>query len=295
MCARRSAARPRGRSTGAAADFAWLALLAFAPKRSTNRSSRAIAAASRGGVARGAAASSRHTCHFPGRRWTSPVEPSTAVVTASRNQRSWATRMTPASIVRRSSSSHSIVSMSRWLVGSSRKRRSGCEASARASDARVSSPLENVASGRSRSSPARDRGDHRGCSLAPVVADGVEARCVSVPALIVRSSCAPAAICRSSSRSSRSSAVRSAVPVSTYSRRGRGLSAGGRWSWSATRRPPARSWATVSLDGGELCLGEGTSRRTPRPASPRAEPAPAARVRAHGNRRPAGARARTLR
>ena len=76
---------------------------------------------------------------------------STAVVTASRNQRSCATRMTAASIVFSIASSHSSDSMSRWFVGSSSSRMSGCDASARASDARVSSPPENVCSGRSRS------------------------------------------------------------------------------------------------------------------------------------------------
>ena len=66
-------------------------------------------------------------------------------MTASRNQRSCATRMTAASIVcelaleplERSATS-------RWFVGSSRRSRSGLAASARASDARVSSPPENV-------------------------------------------------------------------------------------------------------------------------------------------------------
>ena len=50
------------------------------------------------------------------------------------------------------SSSHSRLRTSRWFVGSSSSRRSGSPASARPSDARVSSPPENVSSGRSKSS-----------------------------------------------------------------------------------------------------------------------------------------------
>ena len=64
--------------------------------------------------------------------------------------------------------------MSRWFVGSSSSSRSGCEASARASEARVSSPPENVDSGRSRSSsvkPSPRTTD--GGAVAPVVAAGV--------------------------------------------------------------------------------------------------------------------------
>ena len=164
-------------------DCACRAFVALAPNRSTKRSSRAISSASRSAVfaacwAR-AACSRRQTCHLPGKNVDLPrSSSSTAVVTASRNQRSWATRITAASIVRSSSSSHSIVSMSRWFVGSSRSSRSGWEASARASEARVSSPPENVASGRSRSSstkPSPRTTDGR--AVAPVVAAGVlEAR-----------------------------------------------------------------------------------------------------------------------
>ncbi len=64
--------------------------------------------------------------------------------TASRNQRSCATRTTAASSDCRCASSHSSEAMSRWFVGSSSSSRSGSPASARASDARVSSPPENV-------------------------------------------------------------------------------------------------------------------------------------------------------
>src|SRR6202035_2892006 len=53
--------------------------------------------------------SRRQRCHLPGKKTVRPrSSSSTAVVTASRNQRSWATTITPASIVRSSSSSHSI-------------------------------------------------------------------------------------------------------------------------------------------------------------------------------------------
>src|ERR687897_3078573 len=52
--------------------------------------------------------------------------------------------MTAASMVDSSCSSHSIDSMSRWFVGSSRRSRSGPPERARASDARVSSPPESV-------------------------------------------------------------------------------------------------------------------------------------------------------
>ena len=54
-----------------------------------------------------------------------PSSSSTDVATDSRNQRSCATRTTAASIVASSCSSHSIEAMSRWLVGSSRRSRSG--------------------------------------------------------------------------------------------------------------------------------------------------------------------------
>ena len=94
--------------------------------------------------------------------------------TASRNQRSWATSTTAASSVCRCASSHSSDSMSRWLVGSSSSSRSGSPASARASEARVSSPPENVASERSRSLVAEAEAVQRRVdALAPVVAAGV--------------------------------------------------------------------------------------------------------------------------
>ena len=64
--------------------------------------------------------------------------------------------------------------MSRWLVGSSSSSRSGSPASARASEARVSSPPENVASERSRSLVAEAEAVQRRVdALAPAVAAGV--------------------------------------------------------------------------------------------------------------------------
>src|SRR5918996_666404 len=89
--------------------------------------------------------------------------------------------------------------MSRWFVGSSSSSRSGSAASVLASEARVSSPPEKV----SRRSPSWGR----------------------------------SAISASDRRSRSSSATRSAQPASTYSRRLRFRSRGGRWSCSATRAP----------------------------------------------------------
>ena len=87
---------------------------------------------------------------MPGKKRERPASSSsTEVPTASRNQRSWATRITAASRSTRYRSSHSSEAMSRWLVGSSSSSRSGSPASARASEARVSSPPEKVESWRS--------------------------------------------------------------------------------------------------------------------------------------------------
>ena len=73
-----------------------------------------------------AAFSWRQTCHLPGKKVERPSSSSsTEVATDSRNQRSCATRMTAASIVESSCSSHSIDAMSRWFVGSSSSSRSG--------------------------------------------------------------------------------------------------------------------------------------------------------------------------
>ena len=85
-------------------DFACFAFVFFAPKRSTKRSRRAISSACRSAVfaacSARAACSRRQTCHLPGKKTERPrSSSSTAVVTASRNQRSCATRITAASIV----------------------------------------------------------------------------------------------------------------------------------------------------------------------------------------------------
>ena len=128
---------------------ACFALLFLYRNRSTKRSSRAMSAPTRSAVFAAAAAraafSRRQTCQGPGKYSERPASSSsTAVVTASRNQRSWATRMTAASSDCSSCSSHSRFATSRWFVGSSSSSRSGSPASARASEARVSSPPENV-------------------------------------------------------------------------------------------------------------------------------------------------------
>ena len=54
-------------------------------------------------------------------------------------------------------SSHSTASRSRWFVGSSSSSTSGCDTSARASEARVSSPPEKPDSGRGRCSSEMPR------------------------------------------------------------------------------------------------------------------------------------------
>ena len=166
-----------------------------------------------------AACSRRQTCHLPGKKTERPrSSSSTAVVTASRNQRSCATRITAASIVVSSSSSHSIDSMSRWFVGSSSSSRSGCDGErARERGARQLAARE----GRERpvevvvgeAEPAHDAGG----AVAPVVAAGVlEPRLRrGVAAHRPRRRGAPPAIASSSSRSSASTAARSAVPART--------------------------------------------------------------------------------
>ena len=127
-----------------------------ARKRSTKRSRRAMSRPTRSAAFDAAwsraAFSRRHSCQGPAKYVERPASSSrTAVVVASRNQRSCATRMTAASIDWSVSSSHSMLLTSRWLVGSSSRSRSGSPPRARASEARVSSPPENVSSSRSRS------------------------------------------------------------------------------------------------------------------------------------------------
>ena len=119
--------------------------------------------------------SSRHACQGPAKNVARPATSSSvAFVTASRNQRSCATRITPASSDCSSRSSHSRLATSRWFVGSSSRIRSGSPLSARASEARVSSPPENVVERTvevdlREAEPAHDRVR----ALAPRVAAGV--------------------------------------------------------------------------------------------------------------------------
>ncbi len=121
-------------------------------------------------LARGLLAPPR--CQLPAKKRERPASSSsTAVPTASRNQRSWATSTTAASRSTSVCSSHSSDSMSRWFVGSSSSSTSAPVASARASEARVSWPPEKVSSARvqvrlGEPEPAR----HRGRAVAPQVA-----------------------------------------------------------------------------------------------------------------------------
>ena len=141
-------------------------------------------------------------------------------------------------------SSHSSRSTSRWFVGSSRSSRSGSPASARASDARVSSPPENVVQlpvelGRPRTraraaSPASSRASRSRRRARAGPAPPSTARIVSSP-------WSPAAIADSSRRSSSSSSIRSRAPDSAYSRSDSPSSSGGRWSCSATRVPLSKT------------------------------------------------------
>ena len=122
-----------------------------------------------------AARSLRHACQGPAKkRDRPPSSSSTAVPTASRNQRSCATSTIAASAAVSCSSSHSSDATSRWLVGSSSSSRSGSPASVRASDPRVSSPPEKVLQ-----RPVEivvgepEAADHRHRPAAPVIAAGV--------------------------------------------------------------------------------------------------------------------------
>ena len=191
-----------------------------------------------------AAASRRQACHVPGKKRARPASSSsTEVPTASRNQRSWATRMTAASSPVRYSSSHSSEAMSRWLVGSSSSSRSGSPASARASEARVSSPPEKVDSFRSSCSSEKPRP----CSgpsapVAPVPAAGVlepalgarvavEQRAVvraarpsrprrgAAPPRARRGSCTPTGRSRAASGRARAAGAGRAAPPACPSRR----------------------------------------------------------------------------
>jgi Protein of unknown function (DUF1602). len=66
------------------------------------------------------------------------------LATLSRKYRSWVTATTVPAYSSRKCSSHSTDSASRWFVGSSRRSRSGCCRSSRASATRRFSPPESV-------------------------------------------------------------------------------------------------------------------------------------------------------
>ena len=219
-----------------------------ARKRATKRSSRAISAScfsiARPSASSRAACSLRQACQVPlKKRARPPSSSSTEVPTASRNQRSCATSTTAASSVCRCASSHSSDSMSRWLVGSSSSSRSGSPASARASDARVSSPPENVSRRAVEVLVAEAEAVQRRVdALAPVVAAGVleprlrgrvgleraPARCRPRPSRARARRGAPRARAGPCSRRARSRAG------------DRSRSRGGRWSCRATRTSLAR-------------------------------------------------------
>ena len=200
-----------------------------------------------------AAFSRRQACHGPSKKsGFGPPSSSTAVVTASRNHRSCATRITAASSEVSSRSSHSRLSTSRWFVGSSRSSRSGSADSARASDARVSSPPEKQSSGgrdrrpgtRGRAAPMRR---DRATPSRPRARASPAPRCSGAASPVRgRRSTSPARAVRSSS----SIATRSPAPEREYSRSVRPWPRGGRWSWSATRVSFANAssppWSDVS-------------------------------------------------
>ena len=212
-----------------------------APSRAMSTSWRATALPA--AIVR-AAFSRRHSCHGPRKKSDlPPSSSSTAVATASRNQRSWATRMTAASSDVSLSSSHSRLRTSRWFVGSSSSRRSGSPASARPSEARVSSPPENVSSWRSKSSSRKPR---------PRSPDAARSRQSQPPACSSRALCLGVAPQRRWSWCRRPSPprARAARPrarsgpqrrtARTRAASGRCCS-GGRWSCSAMRVPFAKA------------------------------------------------------
>ena len=185
-----------------------------------------------------AACSRRQSCQVPLKKRARPASSSsTAVPTASRNQRSWATRMTAASRASSVSSSHSSDSMSRWFVGSSSSSRSGCggeragERGAR--ELAAGEGLQRAVEVRVGEPEAVDDGPR---ALAPAVAaGGLEAR-VDVAVAVERRLVARGH--RVSRRpSSASSSSGSRQPERTYSRSEMSRSRGGRWSCRAMRTP----------------------------------------------------------
>ena len=169
-------------------SFAWacFALLFLYRNRSTKRSSRAMSTPTRSAVFAAAAAraafSRRQTCQGPGKKSERPASSSrTPVVTASRNQRSWATRMTAASSDCSSCSSHSRLATSRWFVGSSSSSRSGSPAQ-RAGERGA----RQLAAREGRERPVQvlvqeaEAAERAGRALAPVVAARMLEPCLSL-------------------------------------------------------------------------------------------------------------------
>ena len=140
--------------------------------------------------------------------------------------------------------------MSRWFVGSSSSRRSGCDASARASDARVSSPPENVESGRSRSSSVKPRPrttERRGrASRSRLHARAAPAPPSSAAASPGRAS-PPAIACSSVAQLLLDRREVGGAREHVFAQRA-GSMAGGRWSCSAIRAPFSSASSPPSID-----------------------------------------------
>src|ERR1700722_9009866 len=118
-----------------------------------------------------AACSRRHWCHVPAKKRERPASSSsTAVPTASRNQRSCATSTTAASRPTSVCSSHSSDSMSRWLVGSSSSSTSAVAASAREGGARELPAGEGVQGAIEVRRREAEAARHHGRAVAPEVA-----------------------------------------------------------------------------------------------------------------------------
>ena len=177
-----------------------------------------------------------------------------------------------------SRSSHSRLATSRWFVGSSRSRRSGSPPSARASEARVSSPPENVDEralevGRREAEVARDRVE----PLAPGVAARVLEPGLGLGVAPERRRLVVAGGHRLLEPARAPARRRSGRPRPRGRSRGarRALSAGGRWSWSAMRVPFAmRELAAVELGLAVQDPEQGRLARAVRPGERDSVPAP---------------------
>ena len=96
------------------------------------------------------------------------------VETRCRKRRSWVTVSVAKGPRARNSSSHTMLSTSRWLVGSSSRSRSGRRASSRASATRFCQPPESDATGVSAQSPSAPRARQR--ELAPGISSPTRPR-----------------------------------------------------------------------------------------------------------------------